>query len=85
MLVLSHTSPPRYPVPSSIVVSNSMLLVTYTSTTTLRGHLHLNNAVVSPELIKNLIFVRRFTSDNNCFVEFYPSVCSVKDLQSRNG
>jgi hypothetical protein len=32
----------------------------------LSGPLHLNNVLVSPKLIKNLIFVHRFTSDNNC-------------------
>jgi hypothetical protein len=41
--------------------------------------LHLNNVLVSPQLIKNLISVRQFTIDNNCSVEVDPSGCSTKD------
>src|SRR6185503_12745261 len=83
--ILSHTSPMRYPTTSSIVVGNGSLLpVTSTGATVLHPSLHLNNVLVSPQLIKNLISVRQFTTDNNCSVEFDPSGCSVKDLQSRN-
>jgi hypothetical protein len=42
--------------------------------------LALNNVLVSPHLIKNLISVHQFTIDNNCSVDFDPSGCSVKDL-----
>jgi hypothetical protein len=42
--------------------------------------LRLNNVLVSPQLIKNLICVRQFTIDNNCSVEFDSSGCSMKDL-----
>ena len=45
--------------------------------------LRLNNVLVSPQLIKNLISVRQFTIDNNCFEEFDPAGCSVKVLPSR--
>jgi hypothetical protein len=38
---------------------------------------------VSPQLIKNLIYVRQFTIDNNCSVEFDPVGCSMKVLPSR--
>ena len=58
-------------------------LLTSTGTTNLPHHLHLNNVLVSPSLIKNLISVRQFTSDNNCSVEFDSLGCSVKDLRSR--
>jgi hypothetical protein len=64
-------------------VSSSLLPVTSTGTTTLPGSLHLKNILVSPYLIKNLISVHQFTSDNNCYVEFDPAGCSVKDLLSR--
>ena len=75
----------RYPTPTSIIVGNGSLLpVTSTGATVLHPSLHLNNVLVSPQLIKNLISVRQFTTDNNCSVEFDPSGCSVKDLQSRN-
>jgi len=79
---LTHNFISRYP--SSIVVGNSSLLpVTSTGTATLPGPFSLNNVLVSPSLIKNLIYVRQFTSDNNCSVEFDPAGCSVKDLASR--
>ena len=35
------------------------------------------------QLIKNLISVRQFTTDNNCSIEFDPASCSVKDLLSK--
>ena len=78
---LSHILSPRYPFPSSIVVGDGCLLpITATGVASLPGHLSLNNVLVSSRLIKNLISVRRCTSDNNCSVEFDPSGCSVKDL-----
>jgi histone deacetylase 1/2 len=40
--------------------------------------------LVSPHIIKNLISIRRFTTDNNCSIEFDPFGLSVKDLQTRN-
>lgn len=45
--------------------------------------LHLNNVLVAPNIIKNLISVRKFTKDNWCSVEFDPFGFSVKDLMSR--
>ena len=79
---LTHNFISRYP--SSIVVGNGSLLpVTSTGTATLPGFFSLNNVLVSPSLIKILISVRQFTSDNNCSVEFDPAGCSVKDLESR--
>jgi len=81
---LSHILPLRYPTPSSIVVGNgSIMPVTTTGSTELPSSLRLNNVLVSPQLIKNLISVRQFTIDNNCFVEFDPAGCSVKVLPSR--
>jgi hypothetical protein len=35
-------------------------------------------------LIKDLISVRQFTTDNSCSVEFDPFGCSVKDLPTRH-
>ena len=79
---LTHNFISQYP--SSIVVGNGSLLpVTSTSTVTLLGPFSLNNVLVSPSLIKNLISVLQFTSDNNCSVEFDPAGYSVKDLESR--
>jgi len=81
---LSHVLLPRYPTPSSIVVGNGSLLpVTATGSTELSRNLRLNNVLVSPQIIKNLISVRQFTTDNNCSVEFDLAGCSVKVLPSR--
>jgi hypothetical protein len=55
-----------------------------TSSTELPHSLFVNNILVSPQTIKNLISVRQFTIDNNCSVEFDPAGCSVKDLRTRN-
>jgi hypothetical protein len=75
----------RYPAPSSIIVGNgSMIPITATGSTELSHSLRLNNILISPQIIKNLISVRQFTTDNNCSVEFDPAGCSVKDLNSRN-
>jgi histone deacetylase 1/2 len=44
----------------------------------------LHNVLVTPNIIKNLISVRRFTRDNLCSVEFDPFGLSVKDFQTKN-
>lgn len=43
----------------------------------------MNNVFVAPNIIKNLISVRRFTNDNWCSVEFDPFGFSIKDLNTR--
>jgi hypothetical protein len=76
---LSYLSSPRYPFPSSIVVGDGSLLpVTATGAAHLSS-LSLNNVLVSPKLIKNLISVRQFTTDNNCSVEFDPAGPGVSE------
>jgi hypothetical protein len=50
---------------------------------TARSPLHLNNILVSPSLVKNLISVRTLTRDNNVSVEFDPFGFSIKDLPTR--
>jgi hypothetical protein len=75
---------PRYPTPSIPVSNGSLLFVVGTGSTELPHSLFLNNILVSPQIIKNLISIRQFTIDNNCSVEFDPTGCSVKDLQTRN-
>lgn len=44
---------------------------------------HLKNMFHAPKLIKNLISVRKFTTDNSVSVEFDPLGFSVNDLQMR--
>lgn len=45
--------------------------------------LSLNQVLITPQIVKNLISVRRFTKDNFCTVEFDPFGFSVKDLHTR--
>lgn len=42
----------------------------------------LNDVLHAPKLIKNLVYVRRFTLDNNMTVEFDPFGFFVKDIQT---
>jgi len=85
---ISTISLPNSSTPSSIIVGNGALLpVTAIGSHTfsfLHRNLVLNNVLVSPHIIKNLIFIRRFTTDTNCSIEFDPFGLSVKDLQTRN-
>ena len=82
---ISLFRPPCSSYPSSVIVGNgSTLPVTSIGHTVLPGALHLNNVLVAPHIIKNLISVRQFTIDNRCSVEFDPFGLSVKDLRSRN-
>ena len=46
--------------------------------------LTLKNILFTPHIVKNLVSVRKFTSDNNVSVEFDPFGFSVKDLQTGN-
>nr|GEX45780.1 ribonuclease H-like domain-containing protein [Tanacetum cinerariifolium] len=45
--------------------------------------LHLNNVLITPYIVKNLIFVRQFVGDNNCTIEFDAFGFSVKDFLTR--
>ncbi|GJT45304.1 ribonuclease H-like domain-containing protein [Tanacetum coccineum] len=45
--------------------------------------LHLNNVLVTPHIVKNLISVRQFVRDNNCTIEFDAFCFSVKDFMMR--
>ncbi|CAL9244028.1 unnamed protein product, partial [Arabidopsis halleri] len=44
---------------------------------------HLKNVLVCPSIIKNLLSVRKFTTDNWCSIEFDPFGFSIKDLPTR--
>ena len=72
---------------SSITVGNGAKLpVTHQAHTfipTATSSLQLNDVLVSPSLIKNLISVRRLTRDNNVSIEFDPSGFSIMDLPTR--
>lgn len=45
--------------------------------------LFLKNVLVCPSIIKNLISVRQFVSENSCSIEFDPFGFTVKDLRTR--
>ncbi|GJY01179.1 ribonuclease H-like domain-containing protein [Tanacetum coccineum] len=45
--------------------------------------LHLNNVLITPNIFKNLFFIRQFVRDNNCIVEFGVFGFSVKDFMTR--
>ena len=71
--------------PSSIVVGNGATLpVVGTGYSILPGPFRLNNVLIAPDMIKNLLSVRKFTTDNSVSVEFDPLGVSVKDLRTRN-
>ncbi|GJQ89021.1 hypothetical protein Tco_0000160 [Tanacetum coccineum] len=45
--------------------------------------LQLNNVLITPHIVKNLISVRQFVHDNNCTIEFDAFGFSVKDFMTR--
>ncbi|GJT23885.1 hypothetical protein Tco_0893822 [Tanacetum coccineum] len=51
---------------------------------TLHRPLHLHNVLVTPNIIKNLIYVRQFTRDNNSNIKFDAFRFSVKDFLTRH-
>ncbi|XP_026451054.1 uncharacterized protein LOC113351251 [Papaver somniferum] len=63
---------------SILVTASGTKLITLPSRT-----LQLKKSLVVPDIIKNLIYVRKFTTDNRVSVEFDPSGFSAKDLSSR--
>jgi hypothetical protein len=82
---ISNSRPLNSASPSSIVVGNgSTLLVTSVGDSVILGPFYLNNILLGPDIVQNLLFVRRFTTDNLCSMEFGPFGLSVKDLTTRN-
>ncbi|GJT07828.1 ribonuclease H-like domain-containing protein [Tanacetum coccineum] len=63
---------------NSIPVTNTDHSILPTPTT-----LHLNNVLITPHIVKNLIYIRQFVRDNNCTVEFDAFGFSVKDFMTR--
>jgi histone deacetylase 1/2 len=80
MLTLSPSS--LFPSPI-IVGSNVTLPVVGTWYSTLPGPFHLNNVLLAPDIIKNLLSIRQFSTDNCVYVEFDPFGVFVKDLCTR--
>jgi hypothetical protein len=71
--------------PSSIVVGNgSSLPITSVGDSVLLRPFYLNNSLLAPDMVQSLLYVRRFTTDNWCSMEFDPFGLSVKDLTTKN-
>ncbi|GJY26409.1 ribonuclease H-like domain-containing protein [Tanacetum coccineum] len=73
--------------PSVYVVDGKSIPVTNTDHNilpTFNRLLYLHNVLVTPNIIKNLIFVCQFTRDNNCTVEFDAFGFSIKDFLTRH-
>nr|GFA45245.1 ribonuclease H-like domain-containing protein [Tanacetum cinerariifolium] len=72
--------------PSVRVGDGKSISVTNTGHSTLRTPhrtLHLNNVLITPNIVKNLIAVRQFVRDNKCTIEFDEFDFSVKDFLTR--
>jgi hypothetical protein len=46
----------------------------------LPGPFYLNDVLVASDLVQSLLYVRRFTTNNSCSMEFDSFGLSVKDL-----
>ncbi|GKE78022.1 hypothetical protein Tco_1544142 [Tanacetum coccineum] len=71
--------------PSVFVGNGHSIPVTYTGHSFLHTSskpLHLNHILLTPHIIKNLIYVRQFTRDNDVSIEFDAYGFSVKDYQT---
>nr|GFB30777.1 ribonuclease H-like domain-containing protein [Tanacetum cinerariifolium] len=72
--------------PSISVGDGHSILVTNTGHSILPTplkSLHLNNVLITPHIVKNLISVSQFVCDNNCSIEFDVFGFSVKDFMTR--
>jgi hypothetical protein len=82
---LTSVHPPTSTDPSSIVIGNgSALPVTLVGDSALPSPFYLNTILVTSDIIQKLLSVRRFTTDNWCYMEFDPFGLSVKNLSTRN-
>jgi hypothetical protein len=75
------SSPSLFP---SSVGNGASLPVIGTGYSILPGPFRLNNVLIAPDIIKNLLSIRQFTTDNSVSVEFDPLGVSVKDLRTRS-
>jgi hypothetical protein len=84
--IISSPTPPSFH--SHVTVGNSISLpistIGHTTISTPHHTFRLNNVLVVPSIIKNLLSTRQFTIDNSCSVEYDPFGFSIKDLQARH-
>ena len=80
----NFTNPTPSSIPSFITVGNGARLpVSHSAAASIPTNsspLLLNNVLISPSLVSNLISVRKLTRDNNVSIEFDPCGFSIKDL-----
>jgi hypothetical protein len=82
---LTSVRPPTSTDHSSIIVGNgSALPVTSVGDLTLPDPFYLNNVLITPDTIQNLLYVHYFTTHNWCSMKFDPFGRSVKDLSMQN-
>ncbi|GJS75864.1 ribonuclease H-like domain-containing protein [Tanacetum coccineum] len=55
----------------------------WTSTNPPYRPLHLKNVLVTPNIIKNLVSVRKFTTDSKCSIDFNPYGFTIRDYHTR--
>jgi hypothetical protein len=68
---LTSVRPPTFTDPSSIIVSNgSALPVISAEDPALLGLFYINNVLVTPDIIQNLLSVRHFTTNDWCSMKF---------------
>lgn len=81
-VILSHTSPSAYFSHITFGKGSSLPITLSGSSSFLAAPtlFSLNNILISPHMIKNLISIRKFTSDNIYSIEFDPFGIFVKDL-----
>ncbi|XP_057521616.1 uncharacterized protein LOC130801751 [Amaranthus tricolor] len=85
--LLNHC-PLKHRLNNAIIVSNGHMILFHghghVSLPSLNQPLTFKNVFHAPKLIKNLIFVLKFTNDNMVSVEFDPFGFSVKELDTGN-
>jgi hypothetical protein len=82
-----HTSTPSSSFPPVIVGNGNSIPITHVGHTSLpissSRPLYLDIVLVAPQSIHDLLYVRRFTTDNSLSMEFDPFGVTIKDLQTR--
>jgi hypothetical protein len=82
---LTSVRPPTSTESSSIIVGNGYALpTTSVGDSALLDPFYLNNVLVTPNIIQNLLYVCHFTTDNWCSMTFDPFGLSMKDLSTWN-
>ncbi|GJY63292.1 ribonuclease H-like domain-containing protein [Tanacetum coccineum] len=80
-----HTSSLNRNFHSIIVGNGSSIPVTHSGHVQILNPyrpLHLRNVLVTPNIIKNLVSVRKFTTDNKCSIDFDPYGFTIQDYHT---